>query len=305
MIDSKIYRKPERKALLIQRSSQEKAENEEFISEKTGTSARVTEEGWGQNESRTAPTIVPTGSKVPPANPQAPPEVVTSAGKLTESAILILHEITGVDEPTLRGADIRMKQKAGDLPWYNPNNGGGAITLGNTITFTWNYYDSSNSYHFRKKGVTYYTSLGNDIYAWLSLLSHEVGHLPQAKEFGTDKKGVSKYKGFFVGQYIRYMSHDKVPFEVAAEEGHYVFLNLIGGYRSKTSTGQSLLGIMRSSQTDVQKRAAIQALLQNPTVMQQIQQLRQAYRTSHARKYKRTSKQLKRAAKKRIKRTGK
>ena len=246
--------------------------------------------------------------KTPPPEPmvsQAPRSIVTKEGKLTSSAIYILNKMTGVDVSLLSNVEIKVKP-VGEFPYYNPMKGGGAITIGNTISFTVNWFDKTGYYRRKKKGTWEDKSYGENSFEWLSLLSHEVLHLPQAQAFGIDEKGINKYKWFFFGQYIKYLGHNNVPFEKEAETGHVTFVNLLWDFtiKSKNILGVQLTQVLndKSLKSDGDREKAIKALLSTSVVEKDIKKITQWWKNKNPKAFKRAKKQKNKANKKRSKR---
>jgi hypothetical protein len=69
----------------------------------------------------------------------------------------------------------------------------------------------------------------NRIISFLELMSHEVGHLPQLEEAGSNLKHLSKSGFGYIKSALKNRSvsyedyHDKAPLEMAAEKGFYNF----------------------------------------------------------------------------------
>ena len=130
--------------------------------------------------------------------------------KLSNPAAHLLSLISSVDEQYIRNINI-MSIGIGRLyPWYDPNKGGGAVTLGDdphhaTITLTKNYFEDDAS-KYDNNGY------GQNIYAWFDILGHEVKHLDHIAESGNKLSYVVK----FFGAYMK-MGHDNVPEEKEAD----------------------------------------------------------------------------------------
>ena len=130
---------------------------------------------------------------------------ITGYYKFTEPVIHLFTMTTGVEESLIRNVEIINKgatkgQILGPLkaPWYNPNEGGGAITL-DRIIVTDNYMEeNSSSYNGNGFGLN-----ANN---WLNIMSHEVKHLPQYEE-STSKE--SYVAGFGV-EYLIHLGHNKM-----------------------------------------------------------------------------------------------
>ena len=136
--------------------------------------------------------------------------------KFTQSATYLLSLVSGVSEFYIANT-IEQERRPGQYrPFYNSNNGGGAITLGtnifnSNITYTENWFDD-NPMSYNGHGY------GQNIAKWLYLSSHEVGHLPHVVE----SNNLVKYILRFVFEYTKY-GHDAAPSEVEANKGFYEF----------------------------------------------------------------------------------
>ena len=147
-----------------------------------------------------------------------------AGGSLTPAAIHLLHAVSGVDTALLGEARIRPARRNWlRAPWYRYHRGG-AITVGRTIWFTGIWFDPA----FLGDGSLRST------WKWMLHLAHEVGHLPQAKRFGTGILGKARYVAAFAWQYgsravlMRTPVHDGSPLEREADLGRQVLLTLIG-----------------------------------------------------------------------------
>jgi RHS repeat-associated protein len=158
-----------------------------------------------------------------------PKSVINSDGSLTKTAIKVLHALTGVEISLLQNVKV-MNQNDNPInaPWFNRSNGGGGLTVGSTIYLTDNYF-STDGYSNKKGNTNYGSETGRSVFFWIKILSHEVGHLPQAESFGNDLIGKV---GYFVNFSFGYLSgisklnkkaHDTFSDEVTAELGSYVF----------------------------------------------------------------------------------
>jgi RHS repeat-associated protein len=239
-----------------------------------------------------------------------PSTVVDKQGKLTTSAIKILNVLTGVDEVLLQQVQIMGAiDNKFNAPWYNPNKGGGAITVGSTIYFTANWFAESG-YGSSKYGNTSYG--GEDarsVFMWMRLLSHEVGHLPQADAFGTDKTGIRSYLGYFAGGYIlrsisfQFPIHDGFAAEVTAELGQYVFNQIfmetveIDG---KQVTRVNQLGKDFANAIANGNEEKVNEILTN--VDSQIKTHTEQYNQDNAKKFQKMEKRLEKAESKKVKR---
>jgi len=123
----------------------------------------------------------------------------------------LLSVLSEVDVALIENCKVYSRSPFRYMPWYNAQKGGGAITLGNknwqSITFTENFFsDDKSSYA--------HAAYLNNLYTWLKLSSHEVGHLSHALRF----KSLIVYLIVFIIQYVRY-GHDDAPLEHEANVG--------------------------------------------------------------------------------------
>lgn len=136
--------------------------------------------------------------------------------KLSNPAAHFLSLISSVDEQYIRNINI-MSIGIGRLyPLYDPNKGGGAVTLGDdprhaTITLTKNYFEDDAS-KYDNNGY------GQNIYVWFDILGHEVKHLYHIAESGNKLL----YVFDFAAQYMK-MGHDNVPKEKEADTCRNLF----------------------------------------------------------------------------------
>lgn len=150
--------------------------------------------------------------------------IVHLDGRLTGTAVVLLHAVTGVDESLLRRARIRPATSNWlRAPWY-PYSRGGALTVGRTIWFTRAWY--------HPKGLG--DGSLHATHRWLLHLAHEAGHLPQAERFGLSLPGKARYVAAFAWQYgsrallFRRPVHDGSPLEQEADIGRQVLLHMLG-----------------------------------------------------------------------------
>ena len=135
-------------------------------------------------------------------------------------------------------------------PFYSANSGGGAITLGRgsigaTITYTENWFeDDPNGYN----GHGY----GQNIYEWLSIASHEVGHLPQIGKEG----GLFSYLFEFMKQYAQAGNHNDAPYEKEADKGSDVF-DLFNHFVNNNYGSGSIETLFNSNKSQEDKIKAI------------------------------------------------
>ncbi len=179
-------------------------------------------------------------------------------GSLTESAMVLLHAVSGVDVHLL--SVVRIKPSRTNwlhAPWY-PYSRGGAITVGRTIWSTRIWFDP--------KG--YGDGSLNSTWKWLLLLAHEVGHLPQAERFGRSFFAKSRYVLAFSWQYIsravlmRRHVHDGCHLEREAELGRWVLLRAI----DPTNGGDPVVALVHAGNVEavrgwcLERKANITAL---------------------------------------------
>jgi len=166
--------------------------------------------------------------------------------RFTQSAAHLLSLVSGVDRLYIEHAIIQERAPGQYRPFYSANKGGGAMTLGwnsvgATINYTENYFaDDRSSY----KGHGY----GQDIFEWLDISSHEVGHLPQIDREG----GLFGYLGEFIKQYSQAGEHDGAEYEEEAEEGSTEFGNFYK-YANKNYGSGALEGLFNSDGSQARK----------------------------------------------------
>ena len=137
--------------------------------------------------------------------------------KLTRPAAHLLSLVSGVEECMINSTVIVKRGPGHYLPWYSSRKGGGAITIGysscsSNIILTQNYFED-NPTEYDGNG------LGQNIYAWLSILSHEVGHIPQIDKNG----GRNGYVINILTEYCKARGHDNAPSEIEAEIGNVIY----------------------------------------------------------------------------------
>lgn len=137
--------------------------------------------------------------------------------QFTRSATHLLSLVSGVDKLMISRAVIQERAPGQYRPFYSSYEGGGAITLGTSgynasITYTANWFEDDAS----KYGGHGY---GQNIYKWLDLSAHEVGHLSQIEK----EEGFFGYIGEFMKQYFSSGNHDGAPYEIDAEKGSQNF----------------------------------------------------------------------------------
>lgn len=146
-------------------------------------------------------------------------------GRLTEAAVIALHAVSGVRKELLREARIRPAGRNWlRAPWYGYARGG-ALTMGRSIYFTRRYFDPQ----------ALADGSISSTWAWLKLLAHEVGHLPQAERYGYSAWGVARYLAAFTAQYgsraltFRKGVHDGAQLEIEADKGRWALMQVITG----------------------------------------------------------------------------
>ncbi|MDR0939383.1 MAG: hypothetical protein LBN29_08540, partial [Mediterranea sp.] len=164
--------------------------------------------------------------------------------RFTALAAQLLSFVSGVSRVYIDNAIVQERKPGQYRPLYPANKSGGAITIGHsigvTITYTENWFDDDPSSY---NGHGY----GQNIYAWLSLSAHEIGHIPQIGKLG----GIMGYLYEFVKQYAKY-GHDAAPLEKEAEKGRTEFKEF---YKfANTTYGQnSIESLFNSKDTEGQK----------------------------------------------------
>lgn len=145
------------------------------------------------------------------------PNPVTGEYNFTKPVAYLLSLVSGVSLETISTVVVQSRKLGQYRPWYQGRTSIGGLTLGTrnykTITYTENLfrapaYNDGHGYAF-------------NTYDWLSLSSHEVGHLPQIDRAG----GLFAYLGQFIGQYASNFSHDGAPLEKEAEKGAEKFVD--------------------------------------------------------------------------------
>ena len=164
---------------------------------------------------------------------------------LNPATCRLLSLVSGVSETYIKKAQIIKRGFGHYYPTYSSNKGGGAITLGNTpnnvsISFTPNYFEDNKE---KYKGHGY----GQDFYQWMTLLSHEVGHIKHIKESSHEVT----YIGGFLYDYMKY-GHDETPREKDADQGYNKFLDFYK-YTNESYGKYSLDKLFKSDKSDKQK----------------------------------------------------
>ena len=159
--------------------------------------------------------------------------------KFTKSATHLLSLVSGVDKGAISNVIIQKRAPGQYRPFYSAVEGGGAITLGTTsynanITYTENYFEDDAS---KYEGHGY----GQDIYEWLDLSSHEVGHLPQIDKEG----GFFGYVSEFINQYSK-AGHDGAKYEKEADKGQNRF-NDFNNFLNEKYGDNTLINILSAT----------------------------------------------------------
>ena len=157
----------------------------------------------------------------------------------------LLSLVSGINESIIANTVIKESYPGQYRPGYSANKGGGAITLGTTsrtanITYTENYFED-NPTLFNGHGY------GQDIMGWLSLSSHEVGHIPQIDKAG----GFFNYVTSILTEYAKF-GHDKAPSEIEAEQGTTKF-NQFNDFIDKNYEKGGLEKLLKSNRTQDRK----------------------------------------------------
>ena len=163
----------------------------------------------------------------------------------TRPAAHIISLVTGVKEEYIRGVNVMEKGFGHNYPMYNPNIGGGGITIGSnpnsvTMTFTENYFaDDATSYN----GNGY----GQNVTEWLSMASHEATHIKHIEQAG----GKIRYLLHFGVQYLKH-GHNNVPEEKEADANREKFNEFNKFIRNKYGKN-ALQELFKSDFSDSQK----------------------------------------------------
>jgi len=168
--------------------------------------------------------------------------------RFTNAASHLLSLVSGVNKRQIQNAVIQPRAIGQYRPFYSANEGGGAITLGSpnyyTITYTENWFEDEAYKYKSKSGRN--TSYGQNILAWLSLSSHEVGHIPQINREG----GLWSYIGEFISQYATAGNHDDAKYEEEAEVGQTTF-NEFNNFINKEYGANSLVNLFENHTENV------------------------------------------------------
>jgi RHS repeat-associated protein len=165
--------------------------------------------------------------------------------KFTQSAAHLLSLVSGVSRVYIDNTVVQERAAGQYRPFYSAKDGGGAITLGSgvlnsNITYTENFFnDDPASYN----GHGY----GQDVMSWLSLSSHEVGHLPQISKAG----GLLSYLFGFAKEYVK-SGHDDAPSEIEADKGYHTF-NAFNSFVNKRYGSGSMEKLFNSDMREGQR----------------------------------------------------
>jgi hypothetical protein len=154
--------------------------------------------------------------------------LLTPDSGLCAAARSVLVQVSGVPEDLLLACRIRPRSRnLLHAPWFPASRGGGAMVLGRSIYFTPNWFNRTGRNAYGDGSL-------ESTRRWLLHLAHEVGHLAQARSFGTGSWGQSRYVAAFSAQYLwralrlKGDVHDGAPLEREAEVGAKVLRKLIG-----------------------------------------------------------------------------
>lgn len=141
--------------------------------------------------------------------------LLESDGHLTGSARLLLGAVSGVPDSLLARARVLPKHHNWlHFPWFHDRGGGGAFVMGDRIYASRHFFGKAHST------------------AFLLLLAHEVGHLPQAARFGNSAIGKTLFICWAAGHYLRSAvrhgrhAYRRSRIEQEAERGRWVLREL-------------------------------------------------------------------------------
>lgn len=188
----------------------------------------------------------------------------------TKPAAHLLSLVSGVKEESIQNMYVYEREMSHPYPWYS-NDSYGGITLphGNTYEtiYTNNLFDDDDH--------------GKNIYDWLAIASHEVGHINHINasnktadasyqnqikasklahgRFSPQPKAqlrLQTYISTFIGSYIKSGGHDDSPLECQAEQGAVTFKNFYKFMNLKYGKN-ALEKLFNSKATDKEKVAKI------------------------------------------------
>ena len=179
----------------------------------------------------------------PTQSPANPPRMLQKVWyTFTKPAARLLSLTSGVSEYALLERTVIVDPDSTTLPWYDPNLGGGGITLGNgstfTIRFTKNYFETDPTAYDNH-------GYGNNTAAWLNLASHEVVHINQNIDHGSR----ISYLFEFAKQYGSSLSHDGAAYEKAADLGRKIYRKF-RDYADTKFGAKALVRLLESSADD-------------------------------------------------------
>ncbi|MBK6626247.1 MAG: hypothetical protein IPJ87_17655 [Flavobacteriales bacterium] len=183
---------------------------------------------------------------------------------VSAAAIEVLHLSTGVPRETLQNTLVMVNQELHNnvTGFSDRDAGGGAITLGLYIFFTGNYGDPQKQ--------------GDDVAAWMDLLSHEIGHRVQADrmgpwvypaQYGLEVLEQAKEIGSLDSEKLK-QRHDDMPMEKEAEglrTKYRKFMKLFDYEGIDRSERNAMLDILGSEWPDSEKPLFIQDAYQQET----------------------------------------
>ena len=165
--------------------------------------------------------------------------------------VFLLALVSGVDHELIHNTKVYSRSPSRYLPWYPAAKGGGAITLGSTawqsITFTENFFADDVALYGR-------CAYANNLFVWLRLAAHEVGHLAHAQKY----KSLIVYLLVFAYQYLRY-GHDAAPLEKEADRGAINF-SKFNNYLRQQYGSNLLQELLLADITDKEKCVQISTL---------------------------------------------
>lgn len=164
----------------------------------------------------------------------------------TKPAAHLLSIVTGVKEEYICGVNVMEKGLGREYPFYNPNSGGGGITIGSnpnsvTMTFTKNFF-ADDALDYNGNGY------GQNVIEWLDIVSHEATHIKHIEQAG----GKIKYLAHFLTQYVKYGGHDTVPEEIEADANRNVFRGF-SNFVNSNHGKNSLQNLFNAELSDEQK----------------------------------------------------
>jgi hypothetical protein len=149
--------------------------------------------------------------------------------------------------------DVEIRNNGGGvLPAYDVNGGGGGMTFPwfknrhqAVIQYTANFF-ATTGFNFNK---------GNDVYSWLSISAHEVGHIKHIRDCDCE---TWVYFGSFVWEYAVNFGHDTAPREIEADIARLKFFQFDDWLISIKRT--SITKIFNNSMGDWERQLHINGL---------------------------------------------